>query len=137
MDNTEQQDLARHEKRNATIVENGDVAQEWLHGNGSHIEAIEQKIEETNSAELPSRTMVVRRKNRIKEDGPWAMICEWGVEHQIGTIHLPPYFHTNSMLTLPNRTICQPSPTPGIDPPVLSESPPTNTQVLRTFLLQL
>lgn len=59
-------------------------AQNWLQKDGDHITGIEQKLEASNGSSLPVRHLVVRRKQRIKDDGPLAMICEFAVEHQIG-----------------------------------------------------
>lgn len=64
-----------------------EVAQDRLHKNAQHIVGIEQKIHHTDDESSPSRSIVVRRKNRTKEDGPLILLCEWVVEHQIGMLH--------------------------------------------------
>lgn len=61
-----------------------DVAQEWFQKDRTIINGIGQRGHETESAELTSTTMVVRRKTRRKDKGPLTLCCEWVVEHQIG-----------------------------------------------------
>lgn len=59
-------------------------SQQWLQEDGSNITGIEQKLEKSDHSRLPRRHLVVRRKPKIKEDGPLTVICEFAVEHQIG-----------------------------------------------------
>jgi hypothetical protein len=81
MDNTQQQQ--QHPSYDEKILS------ERLHQNDGHILGTEQKVEDINPGGLPSRTMVPRRKNRIKEDGPLAILCGWAVQHQIGRMFPP------------------------------------------------
>ncbi|KAI9743375.1 MAG: sphingosine N-acyltransferase lag1 [Claussenomyces sp. TS43310] len=61
-----------------------DMAQECAHLDGQREFSIEQKFANANDEALPLNSMLVKRKSRIKEDGPLTMICEWAVGHQIG-----------------------------------------------------
>lgn len=61
-----------------------EVAQDWLHRNGSNIAGIEQKLNYGNSESFPARTMVIKRKAKKKDDGPLEIVCRWVVDNQIG-----------------------------------------------------
>jgi len=66
-----------------------EAAQQWLHQNGNNISGIEQKLGDEDSAGVPARTLVIKRKAKKKDDGPLELFCGWIVENQIGRSELP------------------------------------------------
>jgi len=68
----------------ATQNEKIKTAHEWLYQNGNNISGIEKNLNGASSGEYSSRTTVIKRKAKRKEDGPLELFCGWIVEHQIG-----------------------------------------------------
>ena len=52
--------------------------------NVHNVATIEQKLHEASSDGYPSRTLIIKRKAKRKDDGPLEIVCGFIVEHQIG-----------------------------------------------------
>jgi acyl-CoA-dependent ceramide synthase len=62
-----------------------EIESEMSYQNGHSIDSIEQKLHAGSSDGYPSRTVVIKRKAKRKDDGPLEIVCGFIVEHQIGT----------------------------------------------------
>ncbi len=67
------------------------AAHEWIEQNDEHTNGSEKKPNESFSQAYPTRTIVIDRKAKRKDDRPLELICGWIVEHQIGTMR--PHVH--------------------------------------------
>jgi very-long-chain ceramide synthase len=68
--------------------EKASAAHEWIEQNDEHTNGLERNLNDSVSQAYPTRTVVIDRKAKRKDDGPLEIFCGWIVEHQIGVIEL-------------------------------------------------